>query len=345
MLHLNAGALRLIYMFRALPIELTSISVYYLVFKITLGEGLMKIKNTVISLLAFLLLSGVLMTTVSAEVWSPSLPTTLVTIEITNPYTTPLCPSSYPFIIALSNVDSGFDVADGTYTGWCTDITHGITRGLEYDVMLYSSYDPIAPIPSEDWNRINYILNNKQGTGCEVQAAIWYFINGGAYWWIAGDPFDPSVDTEVQNMVGDAIAYGGTYEPGIGDILAIVCVPDDETVQVVIIELTIPCEGPGLTPGFWKHNVGIYLTSIGTLTGKDAVNGAYSDPVNSPVVNKDNMGTWLASLTPAQLGGKTLLQLYTEMKTKGGGAAGAETRQGAANVFNALAGLSTTVIV
>jgi hypothetical protein len=229
----------------------------------------MKIRNTVIGLLAFLLLSGVLMTTVSAEVWSPSLPTDPATIEITNPYTTPLCPSSYPFIIDLSNVGPGFDITDGTYTGWCTDVINGITRGVEYDVMLYSSYDEMAPIPSEDWNRINYIINNKQGTGCDVQAAIWYFINGGAYWWIAGDPFDPSVDSEVQNMVGDATTYGGTYEPGVGDILAIVCVPEDECAQTVIIELTVPPEGPGFTPGFWKHNIRVALGYPGDYSSFD----------------------------------------------------------------------------
>jgi hypothetical protein len=229
----------------------------------------MKQRNLVTCIVAVLMLSGVLMTTVSAQVWSPSLPMNSVTLEITNPYTTPLCPSSYPFIIELSNVGVGFDITDGTYTGWCVDIENGITRGLEYDVMLYSSYDGTAPIPNEDWNRINYILNNKQGSGCDVQAAIWYFINGGAYWWIAGDPFDPSVDPEVQSMVSDAIAYGGTYEPGVGDTLAIVCVPEDEFAQTVIIELTIPPECPGFTPGFWKHNIRVALGAPGGYSSFD----------------------------------------------------------------------------
>jgi hypothetical protein len=233
----------------------------------------MKSKQFAISVLAILMFSGILMTTVSAAVWTPSLPTDAVTMEITNPYTTPLCPDSYPFQIDLSNVGLGFDVADGSYIGWCVDIVHGITREIEYDVMLYSSYDTMAPIPAEDWNRINYILNNKEGTGCDVQGAIWYFINGGAYWWIAGDTFDPSADTEVQNMVNDADANGGTYEPGEGDILAIVCVPVDECgdpldEQSVIIELEIPGP-PGFTPGFWKHNIRVALNYPGHYSSFD----------------------------------------------------------------------------
>jgi len=86
------------------------------------------------------------------------------------------------------------------------------------------------------------------------------------------------------------------------------------------------CAGPGLSPGFWKHNVGVYL---------GLRNGAYSDPVNSPVVSKRTMGTWLhANWTDAQL-----LALYNDLNTQGGGAAGAATRVAAANVFNAAADL------
>jgi hypothetical protein len=85
-----------------------------------------------------------------------------------------------------------------------------------------------------------------------------------------------------------------------------------------------PCGEPGLSPGFWKHNVGVYL-------GYSP--GSYSDPVGSTVVSKGTMGDWLGSL------GLDLEALYEDLSTRGGGAAGAATRVGAANVFNALAGL------
>ncbi|MEM2129208.1 MAG: SdrD B-like domain-containing protein [Candidatus Bathyarchaeia archaeon] len=88
---------------------------------------------------------------------------------------------------------------------------------------------------------------------------------------------------------------------------------------------------PGLTPGFWKHNVGVYL---------GLQKGEYSDPVNSPIVTKDTMGSWLASLDNMYGGSLDLIDLYNKLCTKGGGAIGAQIRNDAANVFNNLAGLA-----
>ena len=85
------------------------------------------------------------------------------------------------------------------------------------------------------------------------------------------------------------------------------------------------CAGPGLSPGFWKHNVGVYL---------GLRNGSYSDPVNSPFVSQETMGTWLSQWTVKQL-----TDLYNDLNTKGGGAVGAATRVAAADVFNAAADL------
>jgi hypothetical protein len=98
------------------------------------------------------------------------------------------------------------------------------------------------------------------------------------------------------------------------------------------------CVGPGLSPGFWKHNLGVYLGEA---------NGKYSDPgvtairiaeMGNPAgpsqaVTKDNMAWWFAQLAGAPWN-LDLEQLYEDLCTKGGGAAGAATRVGAANVFN-----------
>ena len=89
------------------------------------------------------------------------------------------------------------------------------------------------------------------------------------------------------------------------------------------------CIGDGLSPGFWKHNVGV---KIGER------NGAYSDPPvysgQTPLVTKDTMEAWLDQWTPAEL-----TALYNQLNTKGGGATGAATRVTAANVFNLAADL------
>ena len=87
------------------------------------------------------------------------------------------------------------------------------------------------------------------------------------------------------------------------------------------------CVGPGLSPGFWKHNIGVYL-------GEN--NGEYSDPGYTWVVSKETMGDWLGT----HWSQAELEAAYEALSTKGGGAAGAAIRVGMANVFNAAADLT-----
>ena len=94
----------------------------------------------------------------------------------------------------------------------------------------------------------------------------------------------------------------------------------------------LACIGDGLSPGFWKHNVGVYLGER---------NGSYSDPPvypgNTPLVTKDTMGAWLLAL---ETDGWDLQDLYDRLNTKGGGAIGAQIRVDAANEFNVAADLT-----
>ena len=94
------------------------------------------------------------------------------------------------------------------------------------------------------------------------------------------------------------------------------------------------CIGDGLSPGFWKHNVGVYLGER---------NGGYSDPPvypgETPFVTKDSMGTWLAGLDDTIGGTLDLQALYDALNYKGGGAVGNAIRVDAANVFNNAADL------
>jgi hypothetical protein len=91
------------------------------------------------------------------------------------------------------------------------------------------------------------------------------------------------------------------------------------------------CAGPGLSPGFWKHNVGVYL---------GLQNGAYSDPgYTGGTVSKATMHDWLLKYFDYGHDGGLLKELYDQLSTTGGGAAGAASRVAAANRFNAQADL------
>jgi hypothetical protein len=282
----------------------------------------MKTKKLVIAVLSLLMLSGILMTTVSA-VWTPSLPAGTVTLQITN--TTPW---TFPWMVALSGVGAGFDVSDGTYTGWCVDTEHGIDRTLTYDVNLYSSYSPPSEVASVDWNRINYVLNHKDaGTADDIQAVLWYIVSGT---WITDAAWGYSHTTEADAILAGAMANGGSYEPDEGDILSIICLPVDpdgtgpeERAQMLVIEIMVPPLESGYTPGFWKHNIGVCL--------------GYSPGHFSAFNDGTKLSCALLNSYAATVG-VSLGDAYAALTTKGNKNGEAAIRADMANAFNAAAG-------
>ena len=137
-----------------------------------------------------------------------------------------------------SNVGTGYDVSDGVYPGWCIqDFVVGLLNNDP--VMLYSTYDPNMPadVQSLPWNEINYVLNHKQGGISDVQIAIWFLV---------GDPVPSSlgpVTPAAQAMI-DAANANPTYEPGTGDIVAVIVYSDGmgtdpNTKQETIIEVKL----------------------------------------------------------------------------------------------------------
>ncbi len=122
------------------------------------------------------------------------------------------------------------------------------------------------------------------------------------------------------------------------------------TMSVAIAQAGSGCP-PGFTPGFWKHNVGIYLTEQGVLTGKDAVHGQYStfayggylgywDGVKCDAAALNQLKNDLGLTQPEF--NALLLGLYNDMTTGGGGAI-AQARADAANWLNLQFGYSDFV--
>jgi hypothetical protein len=136
----------------------------------------------------------------------------------------------------FSGIGSGFDVVDGAwYAGWCAEQTKYMNQGQTYQALLWSSLTPSLPIrlrvkragdPGLGWDNVNWILNNKQGTFWDVQAAIWYMLGNGGY------PSDP----DAQAMVAGAITNGDGWLPSGGDLLAVILEPYCDQ-QMVFIEI------------------------------------------------------------------------------------------------------------
>jgi hypothetical protein len=279
----------------------------------------MKTKKVGLLLLVIFAISGLLMTSAVKASGFPQLPSGTVTIQVNTGVDT------YPLTIVLSNVPLGYDVTNGPYTGFCANLLTTINNYEPYSgATLVSS----LAISGDEWNEINYVLNNVPAgaTAHDIQAAIWLVQEPFTDAEILADAgFTPT--TLAHTMATAAETNGESFIPGPGQIVAVeVVVPDAQNLLIELKETT----GPGLTPGFWKHNVGVYL---------GLANGKYSNS-GSPLATQANMATFLSQWSNAQL-----LIYYHAMITQGGGATGAATRQNTANIFNAAAGLSTTVIV
>jgi hypothetical protein len=152
-------------------------------------------------------------------------------------------------------------VPAGTYLGWCIDVAGSIGNGpTSYNVLMYSSCDPsldkelaaLGSYPVSDlnasaaqWNAVNYILNNKVGSYWDVQVAIWNFV-GGPWTQLAGYPTANTAN--VNAMVANATKNAGTWQPGPGNVIAVVlAIPPTSSsagtppTQLTCIEVPYPC--------------------------------------------------------------------------------------------------------
>jgi hypothetical protein len=188
-----------------------------------------------IAIIVFFALSSITVYSVRATdgISVPPSPT-MVTIEVVDGT------SSY-FLTTLTDVPSGYDVTNTTYLGWCIDVDAQMSRSpVTHQVVLYSSLDPPnGTLKDQRWDIVNYILNHKQGTADDIQAAMWYFIH-----------FDDETETPPTNqtiawaIIDDALANGTGYIPAPGETVAVICNPviflPLNPVQISIIEVTVP---------------------------------------------------------------------------------------------------------
>jgi hypothetical protein len=160
-----------------------------------------------------------------------NLPTTPVMIEVFNATT------SY-FETQLSNITTGYDVANGTYPGWCVDTRMVMERSpATHEVSLYSSVGAPGNLSSQRWDMVNYILNHKQGNDTDIQQALWYFVH------FDGN-YTPSTPT-AQAIINDAAANGTGFIPAYGQTMAVICYPSimfpsQPDFQISIIEIANP---------------------------------------------------------------------------------------------------------
>ncbi len=306
----------------------------------------MKIK-LLVTTLCILMLSGILMSTASAFTGpNPNLPTTEVTIN-QGPLTSWVFPFDTTIVSGVPVASPPYDVANGEiYTGWCIDLGHHVTRGVDYPVLLYSSLGASLPVPFDSipWDMINYVLNHEQGNGQDIQQAIWFFVDGvdwadtAAKLLADGYPNPPVPSTLAAAMVIDAQTNGVGFVPGPGEVVAVICSPTDVAIQDTIIELTIPQEkAPGFTPGFWKHDIEVRLSHSPYDEGltKSSYNAFSGGPLDGVKLTDAKMDSLLA-IVNTMPGFTTLTfdQALANLQLPGWN----QLRTDTANAFNAAAG-------
>jgi hypothetical protein len=150
-------------------------------------------------------------------------------------------------------ITNGGDL-NGTYDDWCVDTDHTISPNRNYTADVYSSYetlpDGLVEYP-ENLDLINWIINQNfvgQPSVCggnytygDVQRAIWELIedeqsNSGLGSWS---------QCRVDEIVNAAQLNGGSFEPGCGDVVAVILVPVDGSqltiAQVTFADVDVPC--------------------------------------------------------------------------------------------------------
>jgi hypothetical protein len=135
------------------------------------------------------------------------------------------------FEMRFEDIPDGYDLVNNDfYPGWCADRSKRIHRNTTHIVKLYSSYDPDLPPEARriNWNRINYLLNHKEGKQSSIQRAIWHLTNGSR-----------RLPKEVESLVRDAEEKGTDFIPGEGEVMAIICYSGIHK-QMTFIEYGLP---------------------------------------------------------------------------------------------------------
>ena len=143
------------------------------------------------------------------------------------------------FEMTLSNISAGFDVVTGQYLGWCVQKDTEMTRAVNHRVLLYSSYDPAMPqsFVNSNWDKVNYLINHKNGSRRSIQNVIWNYICGDSI---------PTDDIHAMAMRADADAFGTGFVPQPGQKIAILVdvINSVYSIQRTFFELTLPSKVP-----------------------------------------------------------------------------------------------------
>jgi hypothetical protein len=187
------------------------------------------------------------------------------------------------FNATISNSPSGSPVPNGPYAVWCADFqTAAVNANSDY--VPYSTYGTLPPaVQGAPWPKINWILNNKQGTVGDVQRAIWIVLTG--------------TSTLPQTPESDAMIAGANanpaFVPGPGQVMAVFLYADGFSTNLLTRQdliLVVPVPDCGAIGDFvWRDNdydglqdagePGINGVTVRLLQGSNVIATTVTGPV------------------------------------------------------------------
>ena len=133
------------------------------------------------------------------------------------------------FNAEITNINTGLDISNGTYSSWCGTDSVCINIQHKYEMDIYNSLNPeTLPIYTrnkEQWNSINWLFNNLSNYPTknwdDLQAATWFLLNN---WNGEGHTQVEYNQTLVLQMVNDAESHSN-FIPTYGQKAAIIYIP------------------------------------------------------------------------------------------------------------------------
>jgi RHS repeat-associated protein len=165
--------------------------------------------------------------------------------------------------VSLTNFPNGYMVTNEVraYRGWCFNRNIDISANQNYRLTLYYTYGTPDPrFSSTNLNKVNYLLNHKQGTNAnDIQNAIWTLLGQGNTNISGGGRYIPT--TNYITMTNMACLYGTNFVPGCDQTAVVIFDPTNH--QPIGVEIGgTNCDNNPKTIGF-------------TLTQANLTNGYY----------------------------------------------------------------------
>jgi len=190
-------------------------------------------------------------------------------------------PTSFAHV-TFAGIPRGYSVSNTIYAAWCLEFDKPIHEGQTYYAKLYDSQANTLPSHLSDlpWDKLDYILNHKEGVWLDVQNAIWATL---------GQPVTQPYNEAANTLSNKAAVFGPGFKPIHGQTCSVIIDHADPMNQRLLME--IPCVCPCTNTNV-PFDFGVAIVSY--TPGGPFVGRIYGEPDQCYVVEASgDMRDWV----------------------------------------------------